>query len=373
VVRIGSLFAGLGGLDLAAEWALGARTAWQADLIGHEVRARHWPGAAQLAGDVRELTPPACDVLVGGFPCQDLSVAGSGAGLDGAQSGLYRELVRIALLTRPDVLVIENVPAVLGYRERIEEDLAPWGLTWVRCRAADAGAPHLRARVFVVGVRGGRSGGVIDADRSWEWRGDRVWPSPTANNAQAGGSEGYSTESGRHTGTTLVDAVRPWPTPTATNPAGSRPVSEPLGMSVRPWSTPTTRDHKDGGEGVDHRKVEDRGKLTGQAVAADRAGYRLSPAWVETLMGLPTGWTRPDGPPLHAEPYPRWPRGRYPASWDRSVVWPGYDWEPERTESGPPVKGRPARLRALGNAVVPQAGALAIRCAIDGGGQGRLW
>jgi len=90
-------------------------------------------------------------------------------------------------------------------------------------------------------------------------------------------------------------------------------------------------------------------------------------------MGLPVGWTLPEGAPLHAEPSPRRPRGPYPATWDRSVVWPGYDWEPERTESGPPVKGRPARLRALGNAVVPQAGALAIRCAIDGGGQGRLW
>ena len=54
-------------------------------------------------------------------------------------------------------------------------------------------------------------------------------------------------------------------------------------------------------------------------------------------------------------------RGRYPADWDRSIPWPGYAWEPARTiPDGAPMKGRPARLRALGNAVCPQQGALAV-------------
>jgi hypothetical protein len=88
-------------------------------------------------------------------------------------------------------------------------------------------------------------------------------------------------------------------------------------------------------------------------------------------MGFPAGWTDSGrnqmglfaGAPARQAPKraPNWPRGRYPADWDRSQLWPGFEWEPSRTiPDGPPVAGRPARLRALGNAVCPQQGALAL-------------
>lgn len=164
----------------------------------------------------------------------------------------------------------------------------------------------------------------------------------------------------------LALAVRPWPTPCSRDDrsAGGR-LHTRGGTSLadeaaRPWASPTASDVRSGWTQDDPERAERR-NLVGDQVG----GARLSPAWVEALLGFPVGWTLPDGPRLAIEATPRWPRGRYSETWDRSVPWPGYDWEPPRTLTGPPVPGRPARLRALGNAVVPQQGALAIRTALD--------
>ena len=113
-MRIGSLFSGIGGLDLAAEAAFGGRVVWHCEIERHPQRVlrRRWPDAA-LHEDVRTLTSATAepiDVLTGGFPCQDLSLAGKRAGLDGARSGLYGEMLRIADELRPDWVVFENVP-----------------------------------------------------------------------------------------------------------------------------------------------------------------------------------------------------------------------------------------------------------------------
>lgn len=164
------MFAGCGGLDLAAEWALGGRSVWQLDQVLADVRRRHWPEALQVEADVRTVDPadlPAIDALVGGFPCTDLSTAGTGAGLDGERSGLYAEVVRFAEALRPGLVIMENVPALLGYRGRLEEDWSAlgYGLTFVRARALDAGAPHRRRRVFVVARLDGHHAGVMDAPR----------------------------------------------------------------------------------------------------------------------------------------------------------------------------------------------------------------
>lgn len=76
-MRIGSMFSGIGGLDLACEWAFpGSATVWQLDLVGADIRRRHWPGVRQVVGDARRVDPrdlEPVEVLCGGFPCQDLS------------------------------------------------------------------------------------------------------------------------------------------------------------------------------------------------------------------------------------------------------------------------------------------------------------
>lgn len=169
-IRIGSLFAGIGGLELGLEAGLAA-TGWEAETVWQveqneycrAVLARHWPGAVRY-DDVRDIgisSVPPVDLLCGGFPCQDLSVAGKGAGLEGAKSGLFWEMARIVCEIQPRLWIMENVPAitfrglgdVLGEVARLGYS-ARWGVL----SAEDVGAPHLRRRWFCVAWRPGEVG-----------------------------------------------------------------------------------------------------------------------------------------------------------------------------------------------------------------------
>lgn len=93
------------------------------------------------------------DVITGGFPCQDISVAGKGEGIDGARSGLWSEMARIIGEVRPSFVLIENSPALLtrGF-ERVLADLAAMGFhaRWGVFRASSAGAAHHRSRLYVL-------------------------------------------------------------------------------------------------------------------------------------------------------------------------------------------------------------------------------
>lgn len=154
---IGSLFSGIGGLELGLERAGLGPVAWQVekDAFCRSVLAKHWPNVTRYT-DVCEvgsaqLAP--VDVLCGGFPCQDVSSAGARRGLSGERSGLWFEYLRIASELRPRVVVVENVasgkklwlPAVRAGLEAIGYRVRAFALS-----AADVGAPHLRRRIFVV-------------------------------------------------------------------------------------------------------------------------------------------------------------------------------------------------------------------------------
>jgi len=118
--------------------------------------------------DVRTTAPlQPIEVLCGGFPCQDLSVAGKGAGLAGAKSGLFFELARVARKLRPKLIIMENVPAVRKYRTVIEDALHEYGFRWITFSATTAGAPHLRRRV----LSGPSRAPVANADRREPQRG----------------------------------------------------------------------------------------------------------------------------------------------------------------------------------------------------------
>lgn len=163
-MNVGSLFAGIGGFDLGLERA-GMRVSWQVeqDPYCRAVLARHFPEAARFE-DVREVGAqnlPPVDLICGGFPCQDLSPAGRGAGIDGARSGLWSEFARIVRELRPRYVVVENVPALLtgkGKRwdrapvGRVLGDLAEAGYDaeWACLSAREFGAPHLRKRIWIV-------------------------------------------------------------------------------------------------------------------------------------------------------------------------------------------------------------------------------
>lgn len=414
-MRVGSLFAGIGGLDWAAEQAFGARTAWQLDLTGEQVRTRHFPGAQQIVADVAKVDPlslPPIDVLCGGFACQDLSAAGKQASRQDIHAGertgaTYRGFLRFVQAIRPRFIVAENVYGLLAHRATLERDLDGYGLTWVVCEAMDIGAPHHRRRVFAIGERGARGQGLIEPAPLRRWTGS-AWPTITARAAPDCPGERNRTSPSLES---MVQVLRPWATATAANPnEGEDPelwhrrraelaakgvngngAGEPLGQQVRAWSTICASEADRGSDpsgarlgspglieevrpwptvlAADADDVKRNGRSGNPSLNYEARqcphGRRMNPEWVEILMGFPIGWTLPVGERLEVERAPRFPRGRYPESWDRSVPWPGEEWEPPRTlPDGPPCPGRPARLRALGNAVSPQQGLHAIKAAL---------
>lgn len=131
--RIGSLFSGYGGLDLGVMDALGGEVVWhcETDPAARRVLEHRWPGVPNL-GDVTTvdwLRVPAVDVLVGGFPCQDVSAAGRRAGMvPGTRSGLWAHMAYAIGRLRPRLVVIENVRGLLTARGAppTPELLAAW-------------------------------------------------------------------------------------------------------------------------------------------------------------------------------------------------------------------------------------------------------
>ena len=154
MLRVLSLFAGIGGFDLGLERAGGFKTVAFCEIDDHAsaVLARHWPDVPNL-GDVTKAEFPDADIIVGGFPCQDVSRAGKRAGVSGARSGLYRELVRAIRVVRPRYAILENVAALLSNgMGTVLGDLAEVGdcIEWDIVPACAIGAPHERERVWIV-------------------------------------------------------------------------------------------------------------------------------------------------------------------------------------------------------------------------------
>jgi len=156
MLTFGSLFAGIGGFDLGFERA-GFECKWQVEIDDYATRIleKHWPNVHRerdiLQCGRHNLEPVDC--IIGGFPCQDISYAGNGAGLDGARSGLFFEAVRLVRELRPRAVVLENVAGLLARGlDRVLGTLAEVGYDaeWHCIPAAAVGAPHIRDRVFVV-------------------------------------------------------------------------------------------------------------------------------------------------------------------------------------------------------------------------------
>lgn len=156
----GSLFAGIGGIDLGLERA-GWTCCWQVeqDPYCRAVLAKHWPGV-QRRRDVRKAGAkhlPPVDLIAGGFPCQDISTAGRGIGIEGARSGLWTEFARIVSELRPSYVLVENVPRLRSggrgaWMGKVVGDLAALGYDclWDSVSASHLGAPHRRERLFIV-------------------------------------------------------------------------------------------------------------------------------------------------------------------------------------------------------------------------------
>lgn len=279
-----SLFAGIGGLDLGLESTgyFHAHTQVEIEPYCRAVLARRWPNARRH-DDVRTFNPasiPPDSVICGGFPCQDISVAGKGAGLDGARSGLWYEFARIIAESRPVGVVIENSPRLerLGL-DVIVEFLTDQGyqVEATRLNASDVGAPHRRQRLFVIAWRA-----VGDAHSQGELQQSDPKPQGRGRTSHAGG--------------TVADAS---------------------------------------GLGRSERDLGQRGQA-GPTSAGARAGASECRVGGDS-HGIPRRLDR------------RWPAGR------------GVDqhpWEPSRTVPARSQANRKARVKALGNAVVPAVAAI---------------
>ena len=335
-MRIGSLFSGYGGLDLGVMEALGGSVAWHAEFedAPSRILAHHWPDVPNL-GDVTKVDwsqVEPVDVICGGSPCQDLSHAGKRAGMtEGTRSNLWVAMREAIAVLRPSYVVWENVRGALSAAAaselepgagllgdgsgrpalralgRVLGDLASLGYDagWFGLRAADVGAPHGRWRVFVLAhaVGTGLQGQQDQARTSPARFGGHalagaggpdlsLLPTPVSDNSRGLPSSGTDYASLPNAVVALL------PTPSAADahlesfgqyaPAIARWES----ILGRPAPTPTE---------------------------PGRNGPRLSPAFVEWMMGLPDGHVT-----------------------DVNI-------------------SRNAQLKALGNGVVPQQAAAALR------------
>ena len=179
-LRILDLFSGIGGISLGLERTGGFETVafCEIDKAAQKVLKKHWPDVP-IFEDVTTISTKdidgAIDVMCGGFPCQDLSVAGRGAGLEGARSGLWWEFHRLIKEAQPKWVLIENV-SVLRSRglDQVLRSLFEIGYDaeWHCIPASAVGAPHRRDRIWIVAYP--RHGG-----------GGNVWASEEGDNPQS--------------------------------------------------------------------------------------------------------------------------------------------------------------------------------------------
>lgn len=306
---------------------------------------------------------PPVDVLTGGFPCQDVSLAGRRAGLkDGTRSGLWSQFARAIDELHPSLVVIENVRGLLSAKADRNMEPDPWFVgdggdrpalralgavlgdlaelgydaEWCGVRAADAGAPHARFRVFVVAYPQGESWGFgygddVSAGRGTGRLGAITGPGVVANAEHVIGYGSGRAWHGRAEPTdgSTADAGRDEPQRWGglRHVEGAVDKARDEGEPDPRWHAPGNR-HSDVTDWGDYEPAIRRWeRMTGRVAPAPTAAdgkqgqHRLSSRFVEWMMGLPDGWV-----------------------------------------TAPEIGlTRNEQLKALGNGVVPQQAALALR------------
>jgi DNA (cytosine-5)-methyltransferase 1 len=242
-MRLGSLFSGIGGLELGLERAGLGRTVYQVerDAYARHVLARHWPDVPRF-DDVRTVGAhnlPRVDVICGGFPCQDVSAAGKMAGIGTpdaptSRSGLWFEMRRIIDEQRPTWVVVENVAHTWRrYVPLVRREL--WDLGYaslpLRVRACDVGARHERARILLVAGDPADVGGLrwgAAAERAGGWFGGEG-----RGPADRGGAPADAHGPGSPDGERLGGDARKAAGEAAERDAGE--VAPGFGLPPRPW------------------------------------------------------------------------------------------------------------------------------------------
>ena len=331
MLTVGSTFTGVGGADLGLEWA-GFRIAWQCELDPwkRSILAAHWPDTP-IHDDITTLhDPEPVDMMIGGFPCQDLSVAGKRKGFDGERSALAFEFLRLARSVTPRWILLENVPGLLSsnrgrdFARLVDEVVAcGYGISWRMLDARYFGVAQARRRVFLVARR---ADALVDSGAAsrlafralCESSGGDLTPGWPARKDDA------RTASRRADGTRIVGVhgdADAGPTGTLT-----RMYSEQSGQDfmagagvVSFYSTGGSMQGFAREDGV--AQTLKRGSTldiaSPPAVAYKSSVRRLTPIEAERLMGLPDGWTAPEGVTAIDSK-------RYAACGDAIVTWVAY-------------------------------------------------
>ena len=185
-MNFGSLFSGIGGLDLGLERA-GMTCLWQSEINPYASRVlkKHWPATPNL-GDINDIdwrTVPTVDLVCGGYPCQPFSYAGSRNGTNDPRH-LWPRFADCIRILRPRFALLENVTGhlSLGFGD-VAADLATLGYNaqWDCIPAAAVGAPHLRDRIFVIATRNDGMDTYSDSEPNVSLNAaTQPWPTPMA-------------------------------------------------------------------------------------------------------------------------------------------------------------------------------------------------
>ena len=307
-LTVGSLFSGIGGLELGLERA-GMTVRWQVEFDEwcQKVLTKHWPEVPKY-GDVRELQASsleAVDVICGGFPCQPVSLAGKRE----AQADprwLWPHFARLVDGVRPKYVVVENVPGLRSAGGAdVVADLASLGYD---CEWGEFSAAGVGARISVTGFsslptptadpvsasatpsqemadryrRKGKSGSFVEAIA------DRMYPTPSANEP---GFDPNTRKPVDKDGNPPTHWNQRW-----YDPVTGRHMQKGLPQIVQMWPTPNARDHKDTGANVDWEKVANKSKLAGVVQMEEQEMWPTPTA--SDGMGGPGSSGREGGPNL---------------------------------------------------------------------------
>jgi DNA (cytosine-5)-methyltransferase 1 len=407
-MRIGSLFSGAGGLDMAVEAVFGGETVWHAEIdkAASKVLAHRYPGVPNL-GDITQVDwahVPAVEILSLGFPCQDVSAAGKRAGIkQGTRSGLWSVAADAIEALQPQIVVVENVRGLLSATaHRMEPEATTLGdgagrpvlraagavlgdlsdlgydAQWATVAAADVGAPHRRERVFIVATAAdtGHGNESKRARASWREAGERqavgsiagrsgdtdlaFLPTPSTHDktgARSPESIARMDKPFANLNDTAVNELLPTPTTQdGSNNGGPSQFQRntlPLNAEVTLLPTPNASDCTGGGAHPDNREGHSRQLIDYALLAGSTAWGKYEPAirrW-ESLTRPAPAPTEPNknGNPRLAAAFSEWLMG-----------WPdGWVTDPAIGIS------RNDQLRIVGNGVCPQQAAAALRFLLE--------
>ena len=276
-LKVLDCFSGIGGFALAESFFEGQFETKQFVEINpycQQVLSKNFKGVP-IHDDIKTFTAPrgSFQVCTFGFPCQDISVAGSQSGIgEGTRSGLFYECIRLLREIQPQFAIFENVRNLLSIEEgRVFQEVlfqiaqAGYDAEWSVVSARDVGGCHLRERVWII-----------------------AYPKHNGSSTPRGLDSMIKQTQVHRKGRTKLANLRE-----AVNPKAVKLFNELQQLRL---PTPTSRDWKDSGENMNYKKAAEKKRLAGVLNHTHSnligEGTTLNPQFVEIMMGFPAGWTQ---------------------------------------------------------------------------------